>query len=67
MAYLTRWRMQLAVSWLRTGEVRVAELPYRLGYGSEAAFSSAFKRVVGGAPGTITAASAEPEPSGAPA
>lgn len=50
-AYLTRWRMQLATTWLSTGEVRVADLPRRLGYGSEAAFSRAFKREMGMPPG----------------
>jgi AraC-like DNA-binding protein len=51
MAYLTRWRMELAATWLRDGTVRVAELPTRLGYGSEAAFSRAFKREMGVSPG----------------
>lgn len=50
-AYLTRWRMQLATTWLSTGEVKVADLPRRLGYGSEAAFSRAFKREMGVSPG----------------
>ena len=53
MAYLTRWRMQLAVAWLRSGEVRVADLPSRLGYGSEAAFGRAFKRELGVSPGSL--------------
>lgn len=51
MSYLTRWRMQLAATWLQSGEVRVAELPPRLGYASEAAFSRAFKREMGVSPG----------------
>ena len=53
MAYVTRWRMQLAVTWLRASEVKVAELPQRLGYSSEAAFSRAFKRSVGMSPGSV--------------
>ena len=53
MAYVTRWRMQLAVTWLRASEVKVAELPYRLGYSSEAAFSRAFKRTIGVSPGAV--------------
>jgi AraC-like DNA-binding protein len=58
MAYLTRWRMQLAATWLTTGEVRVADLPARLGYGSEAAFSRAFKREMGVSPGSYREAGA---------
>ena len=51
LAYLTRWRMQLAAAWLQRGEVRVGELPARLGYASEASFSRAFKREMGVPPG----------------
>ena len=47
MAYVTRWRMQMAVGALRDEGATVAELADRLGYRSEAAFSRAFKRVVG--------------------
>ncbi len=53
MAYLTRWRMELAVTWLRSAEVRLADLPRRLGYSSDAAFSRAFKRTIGVSPGAI--------------
>ena len=53
MTYVTRWRMQVAVSALRDEGATVAELANRLGYRSEAAFSRAFKRVIGTAPGTM--------------
>jgi AraC-like DNA-binding protein len=53
MAYVTRWRMQMAVGALRDEGTSVAELADRLGYRSEAAFSRAFKRVVGVAPGVV--------------
>ena len=53
MAYVTRWRMHFAVSALRDEGATVAELADRLGYRSEAAFSRAFKRVIGTAPGTM--------------
>jgi AraC-like DNA-binding protein len=53
MAYVTRWRMQVAVSALRDEGATVAELADRLGYRSEAAFSRAFKRVIGVAPGAL--------------
>jgi AraC-like DNA-binding protein len=51
MQYVTRWRMQTALQELGSGDRTVAELAGRLGYRSEAAFSRAFKRVVGIAPG----------------
>ncbi len=51
MQYVTRWRMQTALHELGTGGRTVAELAGRLGYRSEAAFSRAFKRVIGIAPG----------------
>tara|TARA_Y100000589_G_scaffold324664_1_gene361191 strand:- start:391 stop:1371 length:981 start_codon:yes stop_codon:yes gene_type:complete len=52
MQYTTRWRMQLAGNWLRAENITLAECANRLSYESEAAFSRAFKRVVGQAPGT---------------
>ncbi|MBN9097206.1 MAG: AraC family transcriptional regulator [Pseudonocardia sp.] len=53
MQYVTRWRMHVALDGLRDGENTVAEMAGRLGYRSEAAFSRAFKRVVGVAPGSV--------------
>jgi AraC-like DNA-binding protein len=53
MQYVTRWRMYLAGSWLREERVRVSEAADRLGYSSEAAFSRAFKRHLGIAPGAM--------------
>lgn len=51
MHYLARWRMHVAGSWLRSGDVTAAECGARLGYRSEAAFNRAFKRVMGVPPG----------------
>jgi AraC-like DNA-binding protein len=51
MQYVTRWRMHLASTWLRDGDLTAAECGAKLGYASEAAFSRAFKRVLGVAPG----------------
>lgn len=48
--YLTQWRIQLAASLLRTSKAGLAEIAERVGYGSEAALSRAFKRSVGIAP-----------------
>jgi AraC-like DNA-binding protein len=53
MAYVTRWRMRVAVNALRDEGATVAELAHRLGYRSEAAFARAFKRVTGVAPGAV--------------
>jgi AraC-like DNA-binding protein len=50
MQYVTDWRMQLARNRLRDG-ASVAEVAGELGYRSEAAFSRAFKRVMGMPPG----------------
>ncbi len=51
MQYLTLWRMQLASRLLVDGG-SVAEVSMAVGYESEPAFSRAFKKVVGQAPGT---------------
>lgn len=53
MHYLTHWRMQVALDELKQGRDSVAEIAFRLGYRSEAAFSRAFKRVTGVSPGSI--------------
>ncbi len=50
MAYLIHWRMQLAASYLSSTAMGLAEVAERVGYGSEAALSRAFKRLVGVAP-----------------
>jgi AraC-like DNA-binding protein len=49
--YLTNWRMQLAAADLRRGADGLAQIAERVGYESEAAFSRAFKKVVGLSPG----------------
>ena len=56
MQYLARWRMQLASHQLLAGD-SVAVVADAVGYQSEAAFSRAFKRYVGDAPGTWRAGS----------
>jgi AraC-like DNA-binding protein len=50
MQYLARWRMQMAATLLRTTSAGLAEIAERVGYGSEAALSRAFKRSLGLAP-----------------
>jgi AraC-like DNA-binding protein len=51
MHYVARWRMHVALTSLREGDVRLDDLASRLGYQSEAAFSRAFKRFIGISPG----------------
>jgi AraC-like DNA-binding protein len=50
LAYLTQWRMYLARRELRAG-ASISEAAAAVGYSSESAFSSAFKRVMAVAPG----------------
>lgn len=51
LQYVTRWRMELARSWLKRSDRSIAEVAESLGYGSEAAFTRAFRRVSGETPG----------------
>ncbi len=51
MAYLTRWRLQLAAESLEKTSRGVAEIAAEIGYQSEAAFSRAFRREFGQPPG----------------
>ncbi len=53
MQYVTTWRMHLARAALHDRDATVAELADELGYRSEAAFSRAFKRVIGAPPGAV--------------
>ncbi|MEP2577924.1 MAG: AraC family transcriptional regulator, partial [Roseibium sp.] len=48
--YLTLWRMQIAARLLADSPKKVAAVGQEIGYGSEAAFSRAFKKVVGVSP-----------------
>jgi AraC-like DNA-binding protein len=47
MHYLARWRMQIAAGLLSGGNTNMATIAAEIGYGSEAAFSRAFKKSVG--------------------
>jgi AraC-like DNA-binding protein len=53
MRFLAQWRMQMAYTRLKEEDVSLIELADRLGYQSEAAFSRAFKRVIGISPGAV--------------
>ena len=48
--YLTEWRMNLARAKIMTTSISLGELAEELGYQSEAAFSRAYKRVMGESP-----------------
>jgi AraC-like DNA-binding protein len=50
MEYLTRWRMLVAADKLLSSSDPVSAISLALGYESEAAFSTAFKRVMGCSP-----------------
>lgn len=51
MQYLANWRMQVAAGLLRAGREKVSAVAATVGYDSEAAFSRAFKKATGKAPG----------------
>jgi AraC-like DNA-binding protein len=53
MHYVARWRMNVALTWLKEDDVPLAEVAGRLGYESEAAFRRTFKRVIGLSPGAV--------------
>jgi len=50
MHYLAKWRMQIAAEILCRGGANIAAIAAEIGYGSEAAFSRAFKKIVGVSP-----------------
>ena len=47
MHYLAKWRMQIAAGLLNAGNTNIATVAAEIGYASEAAFSRAFKKIVG--------------------
>jgi AraC-like DNA-binding protein len=47
MHYLAQWRMQIAAGLLSGGNANIATVAAEIGYASEAAFSRAFKKMVG--------------------
>jgi AraC-like DNA-binding protein len=51
MQYLAQWRMQVAANLLTQSGAKVAAIASDVGYDSEAAFSRAFKKATGVAPG----------------
>jgi AraC-like DNA-binding protein len=51
MHYLSRWKMHAALTWLKESDAPLSQVASKLGYESEAAFSRAFKRLMGVSPG----------------
>jgi AraC-like DNA-binding protein len=52
LSYLIRWRMAVAGAALKTGK-SLSAIAESVGYGSDVAFNSAFKRTTGRSPGAI--------------
>lgn len=61
MRYVARWRMRVALDWLSETDTTVAQVAARLGYGSEASFGRAFKRIIGVPPGSIKGSGGPPK------
>ena len=51
LEYVTEWRMQKAMQLLELRDKKIIEIAQLVGYESDAAFSKAFRRVVGASPG----------------
>lgn len=51
LEYVTEWRMQKAIQLLQQRDKKLIDVARSVGYESDAAFSKAFKRVVGTSPG----------------
>ena len=56
MAYVTQWRMHLAVRLLRETDLSVAAVAHRLGYSSEPSFTRLFRAHLGAPPGRFRTA-----------
>lgn len=53
LRYVTELRMRLAAQWMERDRLPIESVAHRLGYGSQAAFSRAFKRITGHSPGAV--------------
>jgi AraC-like DNA-binding protein len=51
LQYLTRWRMHVAATRIREGQMSLAQVAEAVGYEAEAGFSRVFKRMIGVSPG----------------
>ncbi|GGA60970.1 AraC family transcriptional regulator [Edaphobacter acidisoli] len=65
LEYVTEWRMQKAMQLLEQRDKKLVDVARSVGYESDAAFSKAFKRVVGASPGGyLKSALSRPQTSG---
>lgn len=62
--YLIEWRMAVARDALRNGTKTISELAFAIGYESESAFSTAFRRVVGCPPKQFRSTPSPPDARG---
>jgi AraC-like DNA-binding protein len=62
LRYVARWRMRVAAEQLRSTRKTLAEVAAAIGYGSEVAFSKAFKRWAGVSPGAYRRSRRRPDP-----
>jgi len=53
LEYLLNWRMGLAIQMLRKSDKPISTIAFTVGYESESAFSTSFKRVVGTPPSAL--------------
>lgn len=60
LRYVTELRMRMATQWMIRDGITIEIVAERLGYGSQAAFSRAFKRITGHSPGAIRTGIARP-------
>ena len=67
MEYLARWRMMLAGDRLENSKDSVGAIALSLGYESESAFSTAFKRVMGCSPRQYGRDRSQAQPAASPA
>jgi AraC-like DNA-binding protein len=61
--YMRQWRIRLAATRLKAGARSIGEIAVQVGYGSDAAFSRAFKRDTGVSPGAIRATERDVRPA----
>lgn len=59
LSYITQLRMRLANQWIGEKGLSIEQVAERLGYGSQAAFSRAFKRETGKTPGAVNKISSD--------
>lgn len=62
--YITRWRLNKAAHYLRTGDRKLEEIALLVGYDSQVSLSKAFKRYMGASPGAYRRAAQASQQTG---